>query len=203
MPKGPKIKTEALQVISTVVSQNPDRRRDQVVAQIGKELEFRGQRVPERNTLLRLISTYRHRSPVSLDVPWSLGSLVQHPIPSEALRVVLQAQVLFELWKSPHSPPSKKGLTGAMIIREAMWVSRLHPLFINTNEVGGSTMTDWERLVDWVREYSSQERDWESGKKKTHLYTSDTDKRLMDDIGIEHRRFNSSRLLFPIGGKGR
>jgi len=56
-------------------------------------------------------------------------------------------------------------------------------------------------MIEWAKTYASEEQDWEGAKKKTHLLTSETDKRLLDDIGVEYRRFNPARLPIPIGGK--
>lgn len=203
MPKGPKLKNEVFQVISTEVAKNPRGKRHEIVAQIERELDRRGsRRKPSRNTLLKLISTYRHHSPLSLDVPWSIGSLPQNPIVGEGLAVVLQAYVLNDLWKLPSTSHSKR-MERTLSIRESLWISRIYPLFIDTSRNGGSTSGDWKKMIKWAKIYSSKEQAWEAAKKKTHFYTPDHDKKLMKAIGIElePKRLNTSRLPFPIGGK--
>ena len=73
-----------------------------------------GQKPPELSTIEKRISTYRRVPEDSLDELWSLASLVKHPIPPEAMPVVMAFY--------------KKRLAenDVLTIREALWAARLY-----------------------------------------------------------------------------
>jgi hypothetical protein len=79
-----------------------------------KEHIKQGDRVPALDTLKKRIETY-NRTSDSLDKPWSAPSLVEYPIPAEALPFVLQVWI-------HNREASGEWLT----IREAQWVARFY-----------------------------------------------------------------------------
>lgn len=196
MPKGPKIADEVHQVIATKVLENPTMKREEIVHEIKKVLDARGGHVPERNTLLKQISFYRHHSPVSLDVPWSVGSLAQHPIPPEALPVVLQAYVLEDTWGTP-TATSYGVRRGTLTVREALWVARIYQLFLD--EEDGNQEENWRDMLQWARTYALKEQEWQAQGRRMFLHTSITDRDLMDAVRNKH---SLSFLSSYLEGRG-
>jgi len=80
-----------------------------------------------------------------LDKPFSLGALIEHPIPPETLLNVLEAWVQYR----------KQGVT--LTIREALWFSRLSSALLKFEKVGDKNK-NLGNLVQW---YAIRERAYE------------------------------------------
>ena len=89
---------------------------------------------PELSTLEKRISYYRSIPKVPFDELWSLGSLARHPIPPDAMPIVMSIY--------------KKTLAGndELTIRQAQWIARLYKIL------------DHPELVwDWAWAYAMDE----------------------------------------------
>lgn len=75
-----------------------------------------------------------------LDMPWSLASLIEHPISEEAMPAVLTA------CERNHPDNLAFGDERPLTIREALWMGRLR------------SVVDAELLLDWAYLYATEER---------------------------------------------
>ena len=99
----------------------------------------------------------------NLDIPWHLGTLVEHDLPPDAVSLVLAIQAMRR-----HN--GKKPLT----IRQAHWVSRLSDLFRLKSPP--KVLSSLEVLGAWAERYAS--REFSSKITETDIDTSDLDQLL-------------------------
>lgn len=120
--------------------------------------------VPKLSTLMSKISKARQAPISELDAPWSLASLIEHPIPPDVLPVVLKVfkmrmrereRILRERERMLRVEKGSLGegdFTGnELTIREALWVSRLSALTTKTKELDG-----------WATWYAVRQRAYEA-----------------------------------------
>jgi hypothetical protein len=118
--KRAKITAEGRAIIMTRALVYPRMPRAALAGQLEDELAKKGQDVPEREVLERMISRYRnHATDNPQEQPWNLATLDQYPIPPEALPSVIRVWV--DLWNMSDSH--------LLTIREAKWVSRIYAVF--------------------------------------------------------------------------
>jgi len=89
---------------------------------------------PTEETMIREISWARNHPENPFDELWSFGSLVEYPIPSEAMPVVMSSY--------------KKALAekDELTVREAQWIARLHKI-----------VDPPDLVLDWAYEYAMSE----------------------------------------------
>jgi len=124
----------------------PRIQRTELAKKLQVELEAMGYDVPEVEVLERKISEFRNNPVDPKDKPWSIGTLVQYPIPPEALLTVLEAWARYR----------KQGDT--LTVREALWFSRLSSVLSEFERVGDKNR-NLGNLVQW---YAIRERAYEA-----------------------------------------
>jgi hypothetical protein len=109
----------------------PDMPREELAEKIQTKI-FKGRTPPSFDYLLKLISEYRNLPDSPEDAPWSTATLKDHPIPPEAIPVVL------EIWKNRQD--KKLPFT----IRDAKWTSQL-----SATEVPPQLQKTWSK-ISWL-----------------------------------------------------
>jgi len=145
----------------------PRLKRIELAEELQKELKRKGYDVPEIEVLTRMISTARRAPELPEDKPFSLGVLIKHPIPPEALPVVMR------VWakRLEEAKPDKDGFSYQMpfTIRHALWVARLSKLSKDPEDI-------WS-MAFW---YSVRDRAYEVIGKT--MDTADLDTVLLDKL---------------------
>lgn len=140
-PKGrPPIDPYIKAVIRRVACVDRQAPRKDVASKVREELSAMGVPAPTPLTLMNEISRARKFQTEPIDEPWSVGSIVQHPIPAEVLPVVLEVQLRFP----------------CLSIREAMWVARLSTLVDKLSKDPQSEKRD--SLFVWAVIYAAEEQ---------------------------------------------
>jgi len=147
--------------------------RRALAKKLQRELEEKGFDVPEVEVLWRMISKARNHQPSELDRDWTLGSLADHPIPSEALAIV----VAFQMYRLT----TDEFLT----IREALWAGRLYKLFNNKENPF--------ILHGWAFLYALEEVIFETQGKHFDSYALDTE--MMHSVFYGHEAYKAFRIL--------
>jgi len=116
MAKGPRISNEMQQTIAAVFRDHRDWRVKEIQAEVDLLTEGKAPGISAVQKLLYQIKS-REAEPQfkSLDRPWSLGTLSEHPMPPEVIPKLLEIQ-----GRGRHL--GSKSIT----IREAQWMARLH-----------------------------------------------------------------------------
>ena len=128
MSRGPRISNTVRRVIAEEALKDRSYPRAAVAAKLQDIIERMGEVVPQEETLVKMISHARKHEPSPLDAPWSLGTLPDYPIPAAALPTVLQVHEMQRITREYPPPEIRPYLT----IRQALWIARLHPLFVDT-----------------------------------------------------------------------
>ena len=139
-PRGrPPIDLHVKAVIKRIACEDKKAPRKDVAARVREELSRSEWPVPGLSTLMNEISGARRSPTKPIDEQWSFGSMVNHPIPPEALPMVV------EMWRRwPH-----------LTIREALWVGRLMTLAASLSKEQGCGMM--RPLFVWAMIYAAEE----------------------------------------------
>jgi len=116
------------------------------------QVEIRGRKedVPDLAVLERMISYYRnHAEDDPQDKPWDLRTLNTYPLPPESLPAVIEAWMIL-----------KRRQGYALSIRQAKWVSWLHPFYKKREELVDSALFhSWIELLEKMITHSGF--DWQ------------------------------------------
>lgn len=115
----PKIKPVVKRTIYSHALKYKNTPRQALAVQLRHLIEEMGEIVPSEETIIKLISQFRNNPESPIDGIWSLGSLSEYPIPTDALPMVMS------IW-------DRRIIQGDtdeyLTIREALWVARLYKL---------------------------------------------------------------------------
>ena len=123
---SPNISNEVREIIAKVALENRLEKRDILSARIEGLIRARGRRVPQKETIEKLISKARQKERQrddALDEPWTPASLYEHRLPPEDLPAVLQAYTL------------RKDTPRPLTVREAKWVAQFRATFEDIRDV--------------------------------------------------------------------
>lgn len=123
---SPNISSEVREIIATLAIERPHEKRAILSTRIEGLIRARGQRVPQKETIEKLISEARlkeRQRDGALDEPWTPASLYKYPLAPEDLPAVLQVYALRK--DSPHP----------LTVREAKWVAQFRATFENIRTV--------------------------------------------------------------------
>lgn len=114
---------------------------DEILEQMRQSRDIKD-KLPERESIAKIISKARNHPESSLDEIWSLGSLVEHPIPPEAMPAVMLAY--------------KKALAekSELTVRQAKWIARLYKVIESPD-----LLWDWAweyAMAEWLSEITNQ-----------------------------------------------
>jgi len=110
MKRGrPPIKLMIKRLITEKALENRKMPRPALTAELIKLIEEMGEIAPSEETIKRLISHVRNSPETPLDAPFSLGAVIEHGIPADAIPMLLKMQYL-----------------RPMTIREARWAAKLY-----------------------------------------------------------------------------
>ena len=115
----PKIKSVVKRTIYSHALKYKNTPRLALAVEIQHLLEEMGEIVPSEETIIKLISQARNNPDSPIDETWSLGSILEYPIPADALPMVMS---IYE--RRLMQGDGDEYLT----IREALWVARLYKL---------------------------------------------------------------------------
>lgn len=146
----PAIKPHVKKLIYAKARQNKEIPRAALAVELRNLIEEMGEVPLAEETIIKLISQARNHPEHPFDELWSLGSLVEYPIPSEAMPAVMSAY--------------KKALAenGELTIREAQWIARFYKIIDPPDLV-------W----DWAWAYATEE--WLSNITNTPFDTTKLD----------------------------
>ena len=126
MAKGPKITDEVIKLIAQIYLEYPNWRAKEIRSEVNARLYNANPRlnpewpglsaVQKELTKIRKRDAMRHPESKRIDERWSIGTLAEFSIPSEAILKTYQLQ---QMRKDAEKP---------LTIREAMWIGRLHIL---------------------------------------------------------------------------
>lgn len=130
----PAIKPYVKKLIYAKARQNKEIPRLALAVELRNLIEEMGEVPLAEETVIKLISQARNHPQHPFDELWSLGSLVEYPIPAEAMPAVMSAY--------------KKTLAGngELTIREAQWIARLHRI-----------VDPLDLVWDWAWAYATEE----------------------------------------------
>lgn len=138
--RGPNIPSEWKQyIIHKAVTTDPLKPRLLLADEILEQMQQSGGRLdklPERESIAKLISNARRHPKSELDEPWHMMSLANYEIPPEALPAVIL------IWGKTH-----EWCHEPLTIREAQWVARLYRV-----------ITNLDFLYSYAQIYASLER---------------------------------------------
>ncbi len=198
MAKGPRITLEVESLITGAYLEHPEWRAKEIQSEVNTRLRKENPRVnpdwPGISAVQKALTNIRKNEAQlppeekELDQPWSIGTLVKHPIPPECLPAVLRAFYAErrtdvktdEYFRIGYEFGHKTYLT----IREALWIARLSVLFKYPSlAVSASPKEDvaqyarfnlvTAQLVYWARLYALEEQKAEILQKPVD--TSDFD----------------------------
>lgn len=139
MAQGQRLTKQHKKYIAEVCHQNPDWVAKEVREQFHNHFGLKGEwpglsAIQKAVHDIREADNKRSLESKAFDELWSLGSLPKHPIPPEAMPVVMSAY--------------KKALEerGELTIREAQWIARLYRI-----------IDPPDLVLDWAFEYALQE----------------------------------------------
>jgi len=116
MAKGPRISNETQQTIMAVYVEHPNWLVKEIQAEVDRLTEGKAPGISAVQKLLYQIKSRKAEPQFkSLDRPWNLGTLSEHPMPPEVIPKLLEIQ-----------GQAHRSGTESMTIREAQWVARLH-----------------------------------------------------------------------------
>lgn len=170
----PPIDLATRRLIAEKATEDRDRPRKELASELGTLFKQKGLRVPPLETLKKKISEARRKS-LPLDQPFTLGALVQNPIPAENLSMVMQ------VWASQTGEEDGDTWDSDFSIRDALWVSRLSHLFKDDPE------TIWGYAV-W---YSARERAYEAIGEE--IDTADLDTELIKNFKPSPKKKGSEK----------
>jgi len=154
MPKGPVVTHEVEYLIAKVYKEHPKWKAPAIRNEVRDILRRtrRATSLPERWPSLSkvqkvLADVRRNDIPSAEDEPWSIASLTNHPIPPDALPVVLEAA---EHCQRAENKP--------LTIREAKWVARLHILLNTIAAQYGLARATPELCCFWAAAFATHER---------------------------------------------
>lgn len=142
--------------------------REYLAALLEQEIMNQGYRAPSIENIKRKISAAHHAQDDPLRQAWTLSSLAENPIPSEALPAVMEAS------------KERRAADDVLTIREALWMSRLY-----------SAVEPKDLLFDWAFFYALDEQICHDFGVRpfTHL-----DSELMNDVFYARRAFRTIEL---------
>lgn len=149
-----KITDEGESIIISHALAYPRRRRTLVAEELEKKLDEKGHDVPQLEVLERKISYFRnHEVKSPLDKPWNIFTLSTHPIPPEAVPLVMAIA------------RNKMGVTyrHKLTIREAVWIGKLYT-FVPEDEREDYIVL--HELLVWAESYALMERYKETSGKE-------------------------------------
>ena len=172
MAKGPIITNETRAVIAKIYIDHRDWRAKEVQHEVNKQLKGKG---PGLSAVQKELTKIRKSPSSPFDELWSLGSLVEYPIPLEAMPAVMSAY--------------KKALVekGELTIREAQWMARLY-----------NVIDPPDLLGDWAWAYATKE--WISKIINQPFNTEELDSKLISDIYYAQREHSESKRQTDIWG---
>lgn len=120
----------------------PGINRTELAEKIQAEVKWPG-KAPEIEVLERKISLYRNACDSPIDMPWTLDSLKEHPLPPEVL------PKLFQIWLYKQESRSEHSLT----IREARWIAQLSGMTedIELLRVVANMCAEWELIGELTK----------------------------------------------------
>ena len=115
----PRIKPIIKRLIYAKALKEREAPRQALAVELKQLIEEMKEIPPSEETMIKLISRARTNPESPLDEVWTLGSLSEHPIPTDALPIVMSLQ-----YRRLMEYDTEKFLT----IREALWAARLYKL---------------------------------------------------------------------------
>ncbi len=141
---------------------------DEILEQMRQSRDIKD-RLPEKESIAKLISKVRNHLESPLDEPWSLSSLVDYEIPPEALPAVMSAY-------------KKRLKDNQLTIREALWIGRLY-----------SVIEPKDLVYDWASIYAVEEMINElSGKS---FDSSKLDREMIKDVYLPRKTVKIGEIM--------
>lgn len=152
MPKGPKITDEVKRYIAEVNERHPEWVAKEVMSEVHNLLSQVNPQIkpdwPGLSAVQILLKKIRdgigEREPFYIDIPWSMGTIDEYPIPSEIVPKLFEIKKI----KSGYEPLS---------IREAKWVGRLYTVIQDPMEL--ACWAKWYAKRDKICELSDTQKD--------------------------------------------
>lgn len=180
MAQGQRLTKEHKNYIAEIYHQHPDWVAKEVREQFHRHFGLKGEwpglsAIQKAVHDIREADNKRSLEAKAFDELWSLGSLSDHPIPPEAMPIVMSVY--------------KKALAEneELTIREAQWIARLYKIIDPPDLV-------W----DWAWEYAITE--WISEVTNTPFDTTELDSKLISDIYCAQREHSKSKRQNAIWG---
>jgi len=115
----PKIKPAVKKTIYSHALKYKNTPRQALAVELRHLIEEMGELVPSEETIIKLISQARNNPDSPIDDTWSLGTLSEYPIPTDALPMVMSIRSR-RIWQ--------RDADEYLTIREALWVARIYKL---------------------------------------------------------------------------
>ena len=173
MAKAPLITNRVQALIAQVYQKHPKWKAPTVRDEVSFILRKRDPKLPlgwpSLSTVQKVLAKVRKTPGDPKDKPFCLGTLVDNPIPPEALPMVLG------VWakRLEEAKPDKDGFSFQMTftIRDALWVARFAKLFDDPEAIWG--------FAFW---YSVRERAYDAINEDMDMDTSDLDTELLKNF---------------------
>jgi len=148
MAKGPIITPQVEALIASIYEEHPKWKAPKVRYEAISVLHRNDRSLPEDwpslSIVQKVLAKVRKEAGKTnpKDAPWSLGSLIEYPIPPEALPAVTKIYKELDPWS-----PFMETNYGSLTVREALWVARLYKI-----------IDDPDLFLDWAYQYAVEER---------------------------------------------
>ncbi|MFC1968608.1 hypothetical protein ACFLVX_04395 [Chloroflexota bacterium] len=191
MAKGPLVTDAVEATIAEVYQKHPKWKAPEIRFEVNYLLRQKNPKLPAAwpglSTVQKVLATIRRKEkeplPNPLDKPWSIGTLVKHPIPPEALPTVLEVWAKFRKSEIFFS------------VRVALWFSRLSSVLSDFEKVGDKN----RNLANVVIWYAIREGAYDVIGKDI-VDTSDLDEMVLQLLKLEEDKEEDKRLPLIIEG---
>jgi len=148
MAKGPLVTPKVEALIASIYEKNPKwkapRVRYEVISILHKHDPSLPKDWPSLSMVQKVLAKVRKEVGKTnpKDARWSLGSLIEYPIPPEALPAVTKVYEELDPWSA-----FVDTAYGSFTVREALWVARLYKI-----------IDEPDLVLDWAYQYAVEER---------------------------------------------
>ena len=179
MPKGPKV-TDAIEALIAQIHQKHRKwKAVEVQREVSSILRKKNRQLPKGfpslSAVQKVLAKIRKKNtlpPDPKDKPFSLGALVEHHIPPEALPMVLR------VWASCNGEKDGFTWSSGFSIRDALWVSRFSHLYDEIEDLKARA----EAILGAAVLHSVREQSYEAIGKMEEIDTTDLDEGLLENF---------------------
>ncbi len=204
MAKGAIITDDVKKLIAQVFLEHPGWRAKEIQAEVSHQVSKNGDGWPSLSVVEKLLVEIRKRYTEktlesNLEKPWHLGLMQEYNIPPEVVPDILAVQD----WCAEEHPEVPLFSSGALTIRQALWISRLHGLtrVVRAGMVK-EKIKDSDSLQSWLWQWSKAYAQYEilCALSGTPFDTTRLDKAIWEGDAMPISASNAVDMIYPDTG---